>query len=79
MQHLQLGKYYCKNSNGIESSNVLEISESQETWTKWTPWSKCTNVQIEKVTRSRNSSSGQTEKQNRFCRCSDLKELPRPR
>ena len=75
----KLGKYYCKNSNGIESSDVLDISESQDTWTSWTPWSKCTNVQVEKVTRSRNSSSGQTEIQNRFCRCSDLKELPRPR
>ena len=44
-----VGKYYCKNSDGIESADFLEIIESQETWSAWTPWSKCKKVQVDQI------------------------------
>ena len=80
-----LGKLYCQSSDRDHqalSRFPLELKEATRVtlWSQWTSWSKCEDkarVGIDKVTRSR---QGQTiETQERYCRCSDLKELPRPR
>lgn len=83
LENLQ-GKYYCQNSQGLESLNFVEIIKGvdldQQIWTTWSSWSQCQKVQEEKISRSRqNLNSNQLQVQKRFCRCSDLKELPRPR
>jgi hypothetical protein len=79
----KIGKFYCVNSqDGIESVNFVEINQNQQNhpvWSDWSAWSKCDNVGVDQVIRSRNSSIRQNDTQTKFCQCSDLKELPRPR
>ena len=68
---------------GVQSLNSLEILEAgANSWAEWAEWSKCDGEpQKSRVWRSRSrlSSQGRTQVQERFCRCSDLKDLPRPR
>ena len=73
------GKYYCRNSDLVESANFLLIEQSQNSWSDWSSWTKCEKVQIDRVTRSRTNTNGRSQTQKRFCICSDLEELPRPR
>ena len=79
-QHI--GKYFCSTSDGIESLNQVEFIETQSSiWSQWSEWSKCEVVREEKVKRVRfdEKNTKRRQIQKRFCRCSDLKELPHPR
>ena len=78
-QHI--GKYFCSTSEGIESLNQVEFIETQSSiWSQWSEWGKCELVGEEIVKRVRfDEQNKRRQIQKRFCRCSDLKELPRPR
>ena len=80
-QHI--GKYFCITSEGVESLNRVEFKKTRNSssiWNQWSDWSKCELVGEEKVKRVRVDEKNKGRQiQKRFCRCSDLKELPRPR
>ncbi len=80
-----LGEYFCQSSEGgkVKSKYALELKQStqQSHWSEWSEWSKCEDKSMvgqAKVSRTREKQS-EKQSQQRFCRCSDLKELPRPR
>lgn len=78
------GKYECQSEDGLLFSHyTVNLKQSQSRppkWSLWSSWSKCSNVGVDKVSRTRQSPfASQIESQERYCRCSDLAEMPRPR
>ena len=75
------GIYYCRNADGVDSLNFLELYESNEDiMGQWSPWTSCLLVQKDRVSRTRKRNQHLKEDvQSRYCRCSDLAQLPRPR
>lgn len=75
----RVGFYTCRNGNG-KSLHSVELKYQEDIWSQWSEWSKCDQqkVGIDKVRRSRKL-LGEVQSQDRYCRCSDLQEMPRPR
>ena len=78
------GIYYCRNADGVDSLNFLELYESNDDiMGQWSPWTSCQLVQKDRVSRTRSRRSRnqniKEDVQSRYCRCSDLAQLPRPR
>lgn len=78
-----MGKYDCQiSSTNQKSLFPVEIKDSNSPWAEWSEWSKCNNeeeVGKAMVNRQRLANLLNPQTQQRHCRCSDLKELPRPR
>ena len=75
-------KYYCRNGDGVDSLNFLELTESpaDDIMGEWSSWTSCQVVQKDRVSRTRSTLNFNREDvQSRYCRCSDLAQLPRPR
>ena len=75
--------FFCQGSNGLSSPNeaVIEKVYDKEYFTsEWSEWSKCNDIKNNELAfRTRRKANGEVPLQSRYCRCSDLKELPSPR
>ena len=76
--------FECSAANGSYTSpnvvTIKEVSDDDYFISEWTEWSKCSNVKNKTMTfRTRRAANGNEAMQSRYCRCSDLKELPSPR
>lgn len=74
-------KFYCYESNGFTSPNDVSIQKASGNdyfVGEWSEWAGCTDVK-HKTNRTRTKGNGEKIFQKRYCRCSDLKELPSPR
>ena len=74
------GQNLSCSADTTESPNVVEILPAKHSETylvgQWGNWSVC---EEEKVYRSRFTNYGESVQQERYCRCTDFKELPSPR
>ena len=76
--------FECSTENGSYTSpnvvTIKEVSDNSHFISEWTEWSKCSDVKNKTMTfRTRRAANGNEAMQSRYCRCSDLKELPSPR
>ena len=76
--------FECSAANGSYTSpnvvTIKEVSDDDYFISEWTEWSKCSDVNNKTMTfRTRTAANGNESMQSRYCRCSDLKELPSPR
>ena len=75
--------FYCSANNDLSSPNeaLIQQASGQDYYiSEWSEWTKCDDVKNkELVFRNRRKGNGKEALQSRYCRCSDLKELPSPR
>ena len=75
--------FFCEGSNGLSSPNeavIEQVSGNNYFTSEWSEWSKCEDVKNKEMAfRTRRKGHGNPIMQSRYCRCSDLKELPSPR
>ena len=76
--------FYCKGNDDYFSANeagVKVTSDSHDYFvSQWSEWSKCEDMNGNNtVSRHRKRGDGSNVEQTRYCRCSDLSELPSPR
>ena len=75
--------FFCEGSNGLSSPNeavIEQVSGNDYFTSEWSEWSKCNDVKGgEMAFRERRKADGNPIMQSRYCRCSDLKDLPSPR
>lgn len=75
--------FYCEGSNGLSSANeavIEQVSGNNYFTGEWSEWSKCNDIKSKEMAfRTRKKADGGEILQSRYCRCSDLKELPSPR
>ena len=72
--------FFCSANNTLDSPNVVQILPAQQNETflvgQWGNWTICEEG---KVYRSKLTNKGESVQQERYCRCTDFKELPSPR
>ena len=75
--------FFCLGSDGVSSSNKAEIKSASGLdyyISEWSQWARCNDMKDKESTyRIRRKADGNEVLQSRYCRCSDLKELPSPR
>ena len=78
-----IGKYRCISEENTSMYPTEILLTSEPKWSKWTEWSSCfdpkNDVGSVLVNRSRTRNVQDVETEQRYCRCSDLADLPRPR